>query len=56
MKQYPDKMLDSDLKKIKTLQDFDDIYTSKAHGFKDSYEYYEKTVAINFYLTLKFLC
>ena len=56
MKQYPDKMLASDLKNMKTLQDFDDVYTSKAHGFKDACDYYKKTVAINFYITLKLLC
>lgn len=53
MKQYPDKMLDSDLKKIKSLQDFDDIYTSKAHGFKDSYEYYEKNSSNQFLPNIK---
>ena len=41
MKQHPDKMFASDLKNIKTLKEFDDIYTSKAHGFKDAYDYYQ---------------
>ena len=41
MKQHPDKMSASNLKNIKTLKDFDDIYTSKAHGFKDAYDYYK---------------
>ena len=31
MKQYPNKMSVTELKKVKTLKDFDDIYTSKAH-------------------------
>ncbi len=39
---FPDKMCELELKKIKTLLDFDNIYTSKAHGFKDAYDYYQK--------------
>ncbi|MFT4800741.1 MAG: putative alpha/beta-fold hydrolase [Flavobacteriaceae bacterium] len=41
MKQHPDKMFASELNKIKSLKDFDDSYTSKAHGFKDAYDYYK---------------
>ncbi|PHS67321.1 MAG: alpha/beta hydrolase [Flavobacterium sp.] len=48
MKQHPDKMNVSDLNKIKTLKDFDDVYTSKAHGFKDAYDYYEKNSSNQF--------
>lgn len=39
---FPDLISDSDLRKIKTLKDFDDIYTSRAHGFTDALDYYEK--------------
>jgi len=45
---FPDKMNKADLKKIKTLLDFDDIYTSSAHGFKDAYDYYEKNSSNQF--------
>ncbi len=38
---FQDKMNETDLKKIKTLLDFDNIYTAKAHGFKDAYDYYK---------------
>jgi len=38
----------ADLKKIKSLLDFDNIYTAPAHGFKDAYEYYEKNSSKQF--------
>ena len=53
MKLHPDKMNVSDLAKIKTLKDFDDIYTSKAHGFKDAYDYYEKNSSNQFLANIK---
>jgi len=53
MKQHPDKMNAFDLNKIKTLKDFDDVYTSKAHGFKDAYDYYEKNSSNQFIPTIK---
>ena len=33
---------------IKTLRDFDDLYTSKLHGFKDAEDYYSKNSSLNF--------
>lgn len=39
---FPDKISDNDIKQIKTLKDFDDVYTSKAHHFDDALDYYEK--------------
>lgn len=39
---HPDDISKADISKIKTLKDFDDIYTSKAHGFKDALDYYEQ--------------
>ncbi len=53
MQQHPDKMNPSDLNKIKTLKDFDDIYTSKAHGFKDAYDYYQKSSSNQFLPNIK---
>ena len=53
IKQHPNKMFDSDLKNIKTLKDFDDIYTSKAHGFKDAYDYYQKNSSNQFLPNIK---
>ncbi len=45
---FPTKISDSDIKKIKTLKDFDDVYTSKAHGFKDAMDYYTQCSARQF--------
>ena len=39
---FPDKISDNDIKNVVTLKDFDDVYTSRAHGFKDALDYYEK--------------
>lgn len=41
-KQFPDKVSLKVIKSIKTLKDFDDVYTSKAHGFEDAMDYYNK--------------
>ncbi|WP_411766939.1 YheT family hydrolase [Winogradskyella sp. A3E31] len=40
--QYPEKLSQTDFDTIKTLKDFDDVYTSKAHGFQNADDYYEK--------------
>ena len=53
MQQHPDKMNSSELNRIKTLKDFDDIYTSKAHGFKDAYDYYQKSSSNQFLPNIK---
>jgi len=53
IKQHPSKMNVSDLNKIKTLKDFDDMYTSKAHGFKDAYDYYKKNSSNQFIPNIK---
>lgn len=39
---FPMKITTTDIQNIKTLKDFDDIYTSRAHGFKDALDYYKK--------------
>ncbi len=39
---FPEKITKADIKNIKTLFDFDNIYTSKAHGFKDAFDYYDQ--------------
>tara|TARA_R110002020_G_scaffold63170_2_gene168680 strand:- start:37027 stop:37992 length:966 start_codon:yes stop_codon:yes gene_type:complete len=39
---FPGEISDLDILKIRTLKDFDDIYTSRAHGFSDALDYYEK--------------
>lgn len=45
---FPDKIGDNDIKSIKTLKDFDDIYTSQAHGFEDALDYYKKSSSLQF--------
>jgi predicted alpha/beta-fold hydrolase len=47
-KYFPDKISDDDIKNIVTLKDFDDIYTSRAHGFKDALDYYEQCSCLPF--------
>lgn len=55
-RQFPEKISDADIKKIKTLKDFDDIYTSKAHNFKDAFDYYEKSSSLQFLPNIKVPC
>ncbi len=39
---FPDRISNADIINIKNLKDFDDIYTSRAHGFDNALDYYEK--------------
>jgi len=48
MKDFPEKMTVSDYKKIKSLLEFDNLYTAPAHGFKDAFDYYEKNSSLQF--------
>ena len=48
MKQFPEKMNLEDYNRIQSLLDFDDIYTAKAHGFKNALEYYQKNSSLQF--------
>jgi uncharacterized protein len=45
---FPSKITDQDIQDVKTLKDFDDIYTSRAHGFKDALDYYKKCSSLQF--------
>lgn len=36
------------IQNIKTLKDFDDVYTSKAHGFKDAEDYYKRSSSLDY--------
>lgn len=53
LKQFPNNISVTDLKSIKTLIDFDHVYTSKAHGFKDALDYYEKASCLQFLPNIK---
>ncbi len=46
--QFPDRITKQEIQSIKNLKDFDDVYTSKAHGFKDALDYYEKCSSLQF--------
>lgn len=48
LEKFPDLISKRDISSIKTLKDFDDIYTSKAHGFKDAIDYYTKCSCLQF--------
>lgn len=46
--QFPDDISIAEINSIKTLSDFDEVYTSKAHGFKDAFDYYEQCSSLQF--------
>ncbi len=45
---FPSQITDADINNVKTLKDFDDIYTSRAHGFKDAMDYYKQCSSLQF--------
>lgn len=45
---FPDEIPTGILRKIKTLQDFDDHYTGPLHGFDDAHDYYEQNSSLYF--------
>lgn len=45
---FPDQISKNDIAQIKTLKDFDDVYTSLAHGYKNALDYYEKCSCLQF--------
>ena len=51
--QFSDILSIDKINSIKTLKDFDDVYTSKAHGFKDALDYYEKSSCLQFLPNIK---
>lgn len=50
---FPEKFKGRDINEIKTLKDFDDFYTSKAHGFADALDYYEKASSLQYLSNIK---
>jgi len=53
MTQFPNAMNAEELKKIQNLLDFDNLYTAKAHGFQDAYDYYEKSSSLQYLSNIK---
>ncbi|TRO67494.1 YheT family hydrolase [Christiangramia sabulilitoris] len=45
---FPERISKKDISACKSLRDIDDLYTSRAHGFKDASEYYREASAKNF--------
>ena len=51
--QFPERISVTDINSIKTLRDFDEVYTSQAHGFKDALDYYTKCSSLQFLNTIE---
>ncbi|WCO00426.1 YheT family hydrolase [Psychroserpens ponticola] len=51
--QFPDRISVMKINSIKTLRDFDEVYTSKAHGFEDALDYYEQSSSLQFLKNIK---
>ena len=45
---FPEQLKKSDISNCNSLRDIDDLYTSRAHGYKNAADYYEKTSALQF--------
>ena len=52
-KRFPELISDEAIRKVITLKDFDDIYTSKAHGFKDAMDYYQQCSSLQYITAIK---
>lgn len=50
---FPDQITKEEIASCKSLYSIDDLYTGKAHGFKDAAEYYNKSSALNFIPNIK---
>lgn len=53
LEQFPQNISLRDFNSIKSLVDFDNVYTSKAHGFKDAIDYYKKASCLQFLPNIK---
>ncbi len=51
--QFPDRLKIEEINTIQTLFDFDEVYTSRAHGFKDALDYYTKSSSLQFLDNIK---
>ncbi|MCV6631297.1 MAG: alpha/beta fold hydrolase [Flavobacteriaceae bacterium] len=47
-KLFPESISKSAIQNIRSLKDFDDAYTSVAHGYSNALEYYKQTSALHF--------
>ena len=54
LKQFPDSFLKKEnIEKVKNFLDFDNMYTAPAHGFKDAFDYWEKSSSKQFIGNIK---
>ncbi|MBU2940512.1 alpha/beta fold hydrolase [Lacinutrix sp. C3R15] len=51
--QFPNNISEETISSIKVLRDFDEVYTSKAHGFTDARDYYTKSSCLQFLPNIK---
>lgn len=47
-RRFPDAFPKGGVERIGSLKDFDDIYTSRAHGFEDALDYYRQCSSLRF--------
>lgn len=52
-KNFSNQLRMEEINSIKTLFDFDNVYTSKAHGFKDALHYYEACSSLQYLPSIK---
>ncbi|MFD0835840.1 YheT family hydrolase [Mariniflexile aquimaris] len=52
-KRFAEDLSIKEIESIKTLYDFDNVYTSRAHGFKNAEDYYEKCSCLQFLPKIK---
>jgi predicted alpha/beta-fold hydrolase len=50
---FPEHISKATIASIKTLNDFDEVYTAKAHGFKNAQDYYAKCSSLQFLQYIK---
>lgn len=50
---FPEQLDEKKIDSINTLLDFDNVYTSKAHGFRDALDYYSKSSSLQFLSNIK---
>ncbi|TBW27075.1 YheT family hydrolase [Gramella sp. KN1008] len=50
---FPDYISKKQISECSSLRDIDELYTSRAHGYKNASDYYEKTSANNFLANIK---
>ncbi|SDS31447.1 alpha/beta fold hydrolase [Gramella sp. MAR_2010_147] len=50
---FPEYIQKNNISACSSLRDIDDLYTSKAHGYKDASDYYKKTSALGFLKGIK---